>query len=355
MDGMTTHALLNQISPLLQKMAPVTERLQSLVSGPYGAVLSLGLFLGASVLLLWRLEALQRQGLEGTALGTLVMPYCSGLPNLIFAGVMVATPKGGVVVLENCLVNNVTNMTLLLGLPALVWPLEILPGRTAGGKRRKASVAQRINRLSLLLTLAAGLFFAGSLWALGRDGQLDFGDGLVLAGIFLFWQVFHLYDIGKTNLRQKRSFTRRMGADLALILIAGFSIYVSIDTLVAWVLRQDSHPWLNLTTLGWVSGFLMVLPNALLAFYYAHTRRADVVYSSQVGDGHICIPMCLGIFALFQNVAVPASTQLGVAILLGAIGLHLVVVGFLGRLARPLGLVLVAAYGIFLYQGLLGG
>jgi cation:H+ antiporter len=345
---MPTGAPLNSLEPLIAQFKMV-------MNSPFGAPLALGLFLGASVLLLWRLEALQRQGLEGTALGTLVMPYCSGLPNLIFAVVMIKTSGGGVVILENCLVNNVTNMTLLLGLPALLWPLEIIPGRTPRGKRRKASLVQRINRLSLLLTLSAGLFFAGSLWALGRDGKLNFGDGLMLAGVFLFWQVFHLYDVSKTNLRQRRRFTWRMGGDIALILFAGYTIYLSIDTLVAWVLAQDRHPWLNMTTLGWVSGFLMVLPNALLAFYYALTHRADVVYSSQVGDGHICIPMCLGIFALFQGVVVPAGTQLGLWILLGAIGLHLLVVGFIGRLGRPLGAVLVTAYGIFLYQGLLSG
>jgi hypothetical protein len=38
----------------------------------------LGLFLAASLLMVWRLEALLAHGLEGTALGTLVMPYCSG-------------------------------------------------------------------------------------------------------------------------------------------------------------------------------------------------------------------------------------------------------------------------------------
>jgi cation:H+ antiporter len=345
---MTIDALLNPIESLWQQFAAIKD-------SAFGAPLALALFLGASVLLLWRLEALQRQGLEGTALGTLVMPYCSGLPNLIFAVVMIATPAGGAVILENCLVNNVTNMTLLLGLPALLWPLEILPGRTPRGKRRKASVAQRINRLSLLLTLAAGLFFAGSLWALGRDGSLNFGDGLMLAGIFVFWQVFHLYDVSKTNLRHRRTFTWRMGRDIALIIVAGYAIYISIDTLVAWVLDQERHQWLNLTTLGWVSGFLMVLPNALLAFYYARNRQADVVYSSQVGDGHICIPMCLGIYALCQGVTVPAGTHLGLWILLGAISLHLLVVGFIGRLGRPLGAILVAAYGIFLYQGLLTG
>lgn len=41
-------------------------------------------FLLASWLMVWRLEALLHRGLEGTALGTLVVPYCSGLGNLVF-------------------------------------------------------------------------------------------------------------------------------------------------------------------------------------------------------------------------------------------------------------------------------
>ena len=46
---------------------------------------SLGLFFAASFLMIWRLGALEKNGLEGTVLGTLIMPYCSGLSNLIFA------------------------------------------------------------------------------------------------------------------------------------------------------------------------------------------------------------------------------------------------------------------------------
>ena len=54
-------------------------------------------------------------GLEGTVLGTLVMPYCSGMGNLIFAFVLGTKGGPGKDLLTNALVNNVTNMTLLLG------------------------------------------------------------------------------------------------------------------------------------------------------------------------------------------------------------------------------------------------
>ena len=88
----------------------------------------LGLFLGASLLMIWRLEALLDHGLEGTALGTLVMPYCSGLGNLLFVAIIALRHGSPQEILTNCLVNNVTNLTLVLGLPALIWGLSLTSG-----------------------------------------------------------------------------------------------------------------------------------------------------------------------------------------------------------------------------------
>ena len=73
-------------------------RLKSLIlwmesTGAWAPWCFLALFLAASFLMIWRLEAMNRGGVEGTVLGTLVMPYCSGMGNLIFAFVVGA--KGG--------------------------------------------------------------------------------------------------------------------------------------------------------------------------------------------------------------------------------------------------------------------
>src|SRR4051812_23767890 len=155
--------------------------------------------------MIWRLESMNASGLEGTVLGTLVMPYCSGLGNLIFAYVLGKSGGNSREVMTNCLVNNVTNMTLLIGLPALVWGLSLMSKKTSKPKKNKAGGEdkQRVNRLSLLLTMLAVLFFTGATWALGRDGQIDFADGLVLVGLFLFWQTFHVFEVLKTNVRQQ--------------------------------------------------------------------------------------------------------------------------------------------------------
>jgi cation:H+ antiporter len=174
---------------------------------------------------------------------------------------------------------------------------------------------------------------------------------LVLIGLFLFWQCFHVYDVMKSNVRQNRSFGWRLPIDLALLGIGAYGIYLSTDWLVDWVSKIHTG-FISAKYLGWLSGFLMVLPNGLLAFYYARRGNPEVVYTSQVGDGHICIPLCIGVYCLYRPLQVPPSFQIGIAILLGTAVVHFLFVALFGRLPRWMGWALTAAYGVFLYQGL---
>ncbi len=322
----------------------LTARMES--TGPWSPWLFLALFLAGSFLMLWRLEAMAGGGMEGTVLGTLVMPYCSGIGNLIFAYVLGRRGGDGAEVMTNCLVNNVTNMTLLIGLPAVIWGMNIASG--GKGKQGKAS---QLNRLSMLLTLTAVLFFTGAAWVLGRDGKFDFNDGVILVGLFFFWQCFQVFDVLKSNVSQNKSFSWMLPVDLALLLAGAYAVYLSTDWLVNWVSHLHTG-FVSAKNLGWLSGWLMVLPNGLLAFYYGWKRQPEVVYTSQVGDGHICIPFCIGIFALCHSFAVPQSFTLGVEILAAATAVHFVFVALFGQLPRFVGLLLVAAYGVFVYKGL---
>jgi cation:H+ antiporter len=299
--------------------------------------------------MIWRLEAMTKSGVEGTVLGTLVMPYCSGMGNLIFAFVMGRKGGSGAEVLTNSLVNNVTNMTLLLGLPAIFWSMAILPAGKAKKKKNNQQEHQT-NRLSLLLTLAAVLFFTGAVWALGRDGELNTTDGCVLIGLFLFWQCFHLFEVLKDKLRQKKSFSWKLPLDLLILAVGAYVIYFSTDWLVDWI-SGIHNGFVSAKYLGWLSGWLMVLPNGLLAFYYARRGNPEVVYTSQVGDSHISIPLCLGIFSLYRTIEIPPSFYTGIKILLFAAAVHFFFVAVMGRLPRFMGWVLTGAYLVFLYTG----
>ena len=302
--------------------------------------------------------------LLGTALGTLMMPYCSGLGNLIFVGIMLSKNGSPREVMTNCLVNNVTNLTLLLGIPALFWGLAVLPQKNpAAAKGRKApkpakgskgggDLEARINRLSLLLTLVAVAFFTGTVWALGGDGKLDRTDGLVLIGLFLFWQCFQVYDVMKHNLRAKVSFGWMFYVDFVIVLACAYVLYESIDWLVNWLSAQKSG-FVSAANLGWLTGWLMVLPNAVLALFWGWKKRADIAYTSQIGDGHVCIPLCIGLFALFKPLPMAGFSTTALALLLGSAALHAIFLLFHGGLPRWAGAVLIGAYGWFVYAGLL--
>jgi cation:H+ antiporter len=319
--------------------------------GAWTPWLFLALFLAASFLMLWRLEVLSAKGFEGTVLGTLVMPYCTGMGNLIFAFILGRNGGSGADVMTNSLVNNITNMTLVLGLPAIFWGIKVLPSKKK--KSKAAGKTQELNRLALLLTLTAILFFTGAVWAMGRKGRIDFNDGLILIGLFLFWQCFHVFEVLKSNVRQGKSLSWTLPVDLALLAVGAYGIYVSTDWLVAWISNIPTG-FISVKYIGWLSGWLMVLPNAMLAVYYSWRGQPETVYASQVGDSHVSIPLCLGVYTLYHPMAMPPFFHAAMVLLLGATLVHLFFVTALGRLPRFVGVALVAAYGYFLWKGLLG-
>ncbi len=312
-----------------------------------GPLESLAIFIVATVLMIYRLGAMEKKGFEGTVLGTLIMPYCSGFSNLSFAYIMGSSGESGAIVFENCIVNNVTNLTLLIGLPSAIWAADLFPKKESKGGR---SADGQMARLSLLLTLTAVLFFTSVLWALGSDGTIDFSDGFVLIALFLFWQVFHLFEVLKNNVRQNRSLHKTLIIDFLLVIASAYMIYVSIESLVDWI-PKEGDGFFNFKRLGWLSGLLMVLPNALLAIYYSAVGRPDIVYSSQVGDGHICIPMCIGIFALLGSLELPPGFSLALWIIIGVSLIHFLSIAFLGRLPRVPALIFTFSYFFFMYKG----
>ncbi len=318
--------------------------------GIWAPLLYLCLFIDASLLMIWRQEAMTKKGMEGTALGTLIMPYCSGLGNLLFVLVMVQRSGPVDAVMGNCLVNNVTNLTLLIGLPTIIWGMAVIP---VGKVKAKEKQMHQLNRLSLLTTMAAVFFFSGAVWVLSLDGSLNRGDGMALVGLFLFWQAVQMFETMKSNVQKNHTLPKSLILDFVLIAIGGFVSYFSIEGIVDWLLKSEAGFW-SKDNLELVTGWLMVLPNALMAFYYAWRKRSDIVYSSQVGDGHICIPLCVGLFALFQTTPATEGMRAGLIIIFVATAVHFLFVAIVGRLPRWAGVLMAISYFVLLKLGLVG-
>jgi cation:H+ antiporter len=323
------------------------ESLQSEILALGGAWTPLWLvtfFLLSSLLIIWRLELMSQRGVEGTVLGTLFMPYFSGLGNLIFVFVVLNRDGPAEEVAINSWTNNLTNLCLLLALPALFWGLSL----SAGSRAKKAQRESKLHRLSLALTLVAMVFFCLTVWVLGQDGQIDRFDGFALVGLFVFWQCFHIFEVLKENTRKNSTWNPMILIDVVLILAGSFATLVAVDGIVSLILEQKDG-FFSSGQLGLLTGWLMVLPNAVLAFYYAWKRRGDVVYSSQVGDGHICIPLCIGLFAIFKPMPLPVFFQNGLLFIATVATVHLLCIVLLRGLPKLVALGLLVVYGYALF------
>ena len=320
------------------------------MTGAWTPLVLVGVFLASSLIILWRLELMSHRGVEGTVLGTLFMPYFSGLGNLIFVGVVLQQNGPAEEVAINSWTNNLTNLCLLLAVPALIWGITLTPQT----KAIKAQREYKVHRLSLALTLVAMIFFTLAVWVLGQDGEIDRFDGFALVGLFLFWQCFHIFEVLKENTRQGKGWHPMIVVDILLILLGSLLTYFAVDSIVGTLLEK-SDGFLSGQQLGLLTGWLMVLPNAVLAFYYAYKQRGDVVYSSQVGDGHICIPLCIGIFAIFKPMPLPDFMAKGLLVIAVIAGVHLLCVIIFKSLPRTIAVALIAVYGYALYVQLATG
>jgi cation:H+ antiporter len=200
------------------------------------------------------------------------------------------------------------------------------------------------------MSLFALAFFGGAVFAVSRDGSINAADGMILVGIFLFWQMVHVFDVLKTKTRNSMKIKKRIWFDFFIIGLCAWGIFSSTDNLIEWISLRKSGLF-SKPHLGVLSGILMVLPNAVLCVYYAAAGRADIAYSSQIGDCHICIPLCIGIFAMGSTIIVFPSYQMAIYILMGATALHCFFMAFSGKLPRLAGVILTGFYVLFLYKG----
>jgi len=248
---------------------------------------------------------------------------------------------------------NVAMCTVALGLGALVAPLPFGP---------------RVRRYALL-ALPVALIATVLVW----DGHLGRAEGALLVGLYaayvgLIWraerhppalgELSELDDhdlqhqaaaapVGTAVPTQARS---RVGRDLLLVL-AGLAAMAGGATVLVEAVRrisgiEETQTKLSLT----VVGFATALELIVLAVAAARRGMTETVLASVVGSFAYNTTMTLGAGALARPLQVVAADQLHLPLLamLGALLAVLALALPTGRLTRPAGALLLAAYSAFI-------
>jgi cation:H+ antiporter len=314
------------------------------IAGAWTPGLLLALFLLGSFLMLWRTVAMTNQGGSSQVISRLARPYISSLGNLLFIWIVIkrAIPETELVL--NLWTNNLTSLCLLLALPALIWGLDL----NAKSRAQKVLRENKRQRLSLALTLSAMICYYLITWQINRDGEINRNDGFILIGLFALWQCLQIFEELKKSAGPNTGWQPMILLDLFVISTGGFLTLLAVEGIVDAITAQEDG-FISGKQLGLVTAWLMVLPNAGLACYYGWQQNSQDVYQSQVGDAQVCIPLGIGLFAIFKPLPLPEFIQNGLLFLAAVALVHLICSLALRELPRLVAATLLAIYGYALF------
>jgi cation:H+ antiporter len=248
---------------------------------------------------------------------------------------------------------NVAMCTVALGLGALVAPLPFGP---------------RVRRYALL-ALPVALIATVLVW----DGHLGRAEGALLVGLYaayvgLIWRAErhppalgelselddhdrqHQAAAAPTGAAVPTQARSRVGRELLLVL-AGLAAMAGGATVLVEAVRrissiEETQTKLSLTVVGFATAFELIV----LAVAAARRGMTETVLASVVGSFAYNTTMTLGAGALARPLQVLAADQLHLPLLamLGALLAVLALALPTGRLTRPAGALLLAAYPAFI-------
>jgi len=275
--------------------------------------------------------ALLLAGAEPEELATSVAATLRGAPAIAFGDVVGA---------------NVTICLVALGVGALVAPLPFgrrvfrygLLGLPVGATAVAFAWDGRVERLEGLVLVTAYVAYVAAIWhaerqppALGETGELDEALGQVPGG-------------------------RRVGRELGMV-VAGLAAMVIGATLLVDGVRnlvdaEADQTRLSLTIVGFATGFELVV----LAWSSARRGISEAVVAGVVGSYAYNATMTLGAAALIKPLRIidTAPLRLPMLAMLAALAAVLTLAARGNALHRRHGLMLLAAYPVFVIVALLG-
>ena len=305
----------------------------------------LGLMLlvaGADVLVKGASSLARRLGVSVLVVGLTVVAFGTSTPEL-FVNVTASLKGSSAIAVGNVVGSNIANIFLILGVAALIYPLEV--GRGTVWKEIPLSL---LAALLLLVTANDALLDAASFSAVTRI------DGLVY---LLFFAVFLYYSFSIAQpiegLGQAVPTAEMgLGRSLAWILgglgglaLGGHWIVSSAIAMAARLGVEERIIGLTLVAVG------TSLPELATSAVAAYRRRVEIAVGNVVGSNIFNIFLVLGINAVIRPLPFQTANNLDLAVLVLA-SLLLFAFMFTGRrhaLDRWEGLVFVGLYGAYMF------
>lgn len=295
------------------------------------------LFIGAEGLIRGASALALRVGITPLVVGLTVVAFGTSTPELVVS-LKAALIGNSSISLGNVVGSNIANIALILGIAALIRPLDV----HANVIRREIPIMIGLSILLIVLLL---------------DGELGLIDGIIfVAGIITYTIVNILMARKEKNAEVENEFKEglktKLGVPVSIVfvvgglglMILGANLFVTSAISIAKAIGvSDAIIGLTIVAVG------TSLPELITSIVAAYKNESDIAIGNVVGSNIFNILGILGITAL----VIPLSSagisyiDFGVMLITAMILLPLSKTGF--RISRLEGLFLVTGYIIYIY------
>ncbi len=299
-----------------------------------------GLYAGSRWLVDGASNLAASMGISSFVIGLTVVGFGTSSPETIFS--IIASAQGAAEVsLGDIMGSNIANIGLILGLSAVIAPLLM---------------SFKLLKNELLLMLGSMTL----LTILGIKGQFGLLDGIILLSVFAFFTVYSLVSALKERVpavvesefstevpladpRQKRRYAIIVLVGLAALLIGAQAVVAGAIGLATEFGIDEMVIGLTIVAIG------TSVPELSVSIAASIKKKTDILISNIIGSNIFNSLFVLGIGRLLCNIEVAVEPFLITSSFMLALGIILTISLFRkSRISRPIGLLFLAIYGIYL-------
>ncbi|MEQ9643184.1 MAG: calcium/sodium antiporter [Alphaproteobacteria bacterium] len=307
------------------------------------------LLVGGDILVRGAVALAQRLGVTPLVIGLTVVGFGTSAPELMVC-VSAALDGASELAIGNVVGSNIANVLLVLGLPALIFPIAC----NAAGLRRDAG---------LMLLVSAGFV------ALCLSGLIGRVDGMVMLALlfgFLIWSYVNAMrgdggvDAIAEEIQDLAGQSRSLAMSFALVLVGIVGLIGGAKLLVVGAVDIARAAGLSEAVIGLTLVAVGTsLPELATSLVAAVRRQGDVAIGNVVGSNLFNLLGIMGVTAIVRPIPIPASFQsFDLWVMLAAALLPLPFIArrtAIGRRAGAVLLLLYVGYVFALFHGVAAG
>jgi cation:H+ antiporter len=247
-------------------------------------------------------------GLSAFIIGAVIVGLGTSLPELAVA--LFALAKGEEsIIISNAVGSNISNILLIIGVAAIV--------------ARRLTVSKNLIDIDLPMLVASTVIFLAIVW----NGQVDFGEALILIGSYMIYFLYTIFSKENTGEDEKNENKERVSVKLIVMLIVSaaaliFGAKYLIDSVIHIAnIFNIKSALISITAVAIGTS----LPELIVSVKAALAGKSELAIGNIFGSNSFNILMVVGIPALFSKLQVdPVTLQVGIPIMAAATFLFLV-------------------------------